>query len=364
MPQSTTKTEGMCALVLAGGRGTRFWPRSRRTAAKQVLNIIGEGTMLEQTLARLAPLVPPENIWIITNRELRPTILRQAPGVPPAQIIAEPVARNTAPAIGLGAELILRARGDVPMGVFPSDHMIDQPNAFLNVIKAAVHEARRPGRLVVLGIPPTHPETGYGYIEVAQDPLARGVAQRVVRFTEKPSAATAREYLASGNFYWNSGMFVWRASSILEALAEYLPETSENLRRIAEAPKSKLTAALDRWYPDCENISIDYAVLEHSRNIVCLPAGGMGWNDLGSWAAVYEELAPQGGTVAVSGDVIEIDSANNYVQAEGKMVALVGVKDLIVVETPDALLIVPRAEAQKVGKVVQVLEQQGKTRLV
>jgi len=200
MPASTAKPDGFCALVLAGGRGTRFWPRSRRHAAKQVLPILSDRTMLELTLERLRPLLAsPDDIWILTSRELRPAILRQAPQVPPAQVIAEPVGRNTAPAIGLGAEMILRARGDVFMGVFPSDAVVANPEVFARCIRAAAKEAQRPGKLVVLGIEPTRPETGYGYVETVPDPRAKGNALRVRRFTEKPTAAQARDFIESGH---------------------------------------------------------------------------------------------------------------------------------------------------------------------
>lgn len=365
MPSPAAKPNGFCALVLAGGRGTRFWPRSRRNAAKQVLPILGERSMLELTLERLRPLLAsPEDIWILTNRELRPQILRQAPQVPSSQVIAEPLGRNTAPAIGLGAELILRARGDVAMGVFPSDAVIANNDAFVNTIRLGLKETQKPGKLVVVGIVPTRAETGYGYIEAVHDPRSKAQALRVKRFTEKPDAAKAREFLEAGHYYWNAGIFLWRASSILEAMAEFLPATSEILRRIAEAPRSKLAAVLERWYPECENISIDYAVMERSRNIICIPAPNLGWNDLGSWGAVYEQLAPHGGSVVQAGQLVELESSNNLVQVEGKTVALVGISDLVVVETPDALLIVPRGKSQKVGKLVQKLEAEGRTRLL
>jgi len=330
-----------------------------------VLPIFGERTMLEQTLDRLRPLLAsPEDIWILTSRELRPAVLRQAPQVPSSQIIAEPMGRNTAPAIGLGAELILRARGDVNMGVFPSDAYIANPEAFANAVRAGIKEIQKPGKLVVLGIPPTRPETGYGYIEVVQDPRSKAAALRVKRFTEKPSPAQAKEFVESGNYFWNAGIFLWRTSSVLESMAEFLPATAEILRRIAEAPRSKLAAVLERWYPECENISIDYAVMERSRNIICVPAASLGWNDLGSWGAVYEQLAPKGGTVVQAGQVVEVESENNLIQVEGKTVAIVGISDLVVVETPDALLIVPRGKAQKVGKVVEKLESEGRTKLL
>ncbi|MGH9413607.1 MAG: mannose-1-phosphate guanylyltransferase [Terriglobales bacterium] len=365
MPAPATKPNGFCALILAGGRGTRFWPRSRRAAAKQVLPILGGKTMLERTIDRLQPLLAaPEDIWIMTSRELRPAVLRQVPQVPSSQVIAEPVGRNTASAIGLGAELILRSRGDVDMGVFPSDSFIANEEKFISLARVAVKEAQKPGKLVVLGIEPTRPETGYGYIEVVHDPRSRAQALRVKRFTEKPNLAQAREFFEAGHYYWNAGLFLWRTSSILEALAEFLPASAEILRRIAESPRSKLAAVLERWYPECENISIDYAVMEHSRNIVCIPSANLGWTDLGSWASLYEQLAPHGGTVAQGGEVVELDSANNLVQVDGKTVALVGVSDLVVVETADALLIVPRSQSQKVGKLVQQLEAEGKTKLL
>ncbi|MGH9480945.1 MAG: mannose-1-phosphate guanylyltransferase [Terriglobales bacterium] len=365
MPTPAGKPSTFCALILAGGRGTRFWPRSRRSAAKQVLPILGERSMLELTLERLRPLLAsPEDIWIMTSRELRPAVLRQAPQVPSSQVIAEPVGRNTAPAIGLGAELILRARGDVNMGVFPSDAIIANNDGFVNAVRLALKEAQKPGKLVVLGIPPNRPETGYGYIEVVHDPRSKAPALRVKRFTEKPNPAQAKEFVEAGHYYWNAGIFVWRTSSVLEALAEFLPATGEILRRIAEAPRSKLATVLERWYPECENISIDYAVMERSRNIICVPAPSLGWNDLGSWGAVYEQLAPNGGTVARGGAVVELEANNNFVSADGKTVALVGVSDLVVVETADALLIVPRAKSQKVGALVSKLEAEGRTKLL
>lgn len=348
------------ALILAGGRGARFWPRSRVRTPKQLLNIAGEGTMLEQTLARVRQLTRPENIWIITSAEQRSSVISQAADVPTAQIIGEPVGRNTAPAIGLGAELILRARGDVTMGVFPSDHLIRNRAKFLTILRAGIAETQRPGRLLVLGIPPERPETGYGYIEVIEDPRARGGLLRVRRFIEKPNPSTAAKLVQAGNYYWNAGMFLWRAAGILEALAEYLPGTSERLRRIADAPRSKFSSALQRWYSGCSNISIDYAVLEKSPNLYCLPAGNIGWNDLGNWDAVYRELAPEGGSIATAGELIEIGSANNLVHAPGKLIALLGVKDLAVIETSDALLVLPRSQAQTVKAVVDQLEKLGK----
>ncbi len=364
MVKSKSQTEDFAALILAGGRGSRFWPRSRRRTPKQLLNILGEGSMLQQTLTRARLVSRPENIWIITSAEQRAQVIAQAGDVPTAQIIGEPVGRNTAPAIGLGAELILRARGDVPMGVFPSDHLVRHPGKFQTLIEAGIGEIQRPGRMLALGIPPTRPETGYGYIEVIEDPHARRGALRVKRFIEKPGEAVARRLVQAGNYYWNAGMFLWRAATILEALAEYLPGTSERLRRIADAPRSKFSSALTRWYAGCADISIDYAVLEKAPSLYCLPASGLGWNDLGSWEAVFQELSQDGGSVKQAGELLEIGASGNFVFAPGKTVALVGVKDHIVVETPDALLIVPRSEAQSVKSLVEELEKEGKTNLL
>ena len=352
------------ALILAGGRGTRFWPRSRRACSKQVLQVVGEGSLLEQTWARLRPVVPPQQVLVITNAYLREEILRQLPELPAPQIIAEPAQRNTAPAIGLAARILREQDPEAVMGVFPADHFIARPAAFRRILRQA-YRAALEDRLVVLGIRPTRPETGYGYIEFAPARTNRAGAVPVRRFREKPDLATARRFLRSGRFYWNSGMFVWKAAVIEEALREHLPVTAAVLANIRGAPgEAKFTASLEASYPHCENISIDYAVLEKAPDIVGFPCGEMGWNDVGSWEAVYNLLPQDRRRNVARGEVLFHESAGNYVDAPDKVVALVGMENVIVVETEDALLIARRDRAQEVGEVVKALEKKGRVDLL
>ncbi len=341
------------ALIMAGGRGTRFWPRSRRSRAKQVLPVLGERSLIQQTIARLRPLVRPERFLIITNTYLRKEIIRQLPKVPPERIIAEPLQRNTAPCIGLAARILLGEDPEAVMGVFPADHVIARPAAFRQVLRRASRAAAE-DHLVVLGIQPRWPETGYGYIEFA----AAGEPVPVRRFREKPDLATARRFLRSGNFYWNSGMFLWKAAVIDRALREYLPATAKALDGIRGRPgEPPFARSLAAHYPQCENISIDYAVLEKAGNIVGFPCADLGWNDVGSWNAVYDLLPHDAQGNVARTDAVFHAAKGAYVDAPGKLVALVGVDDLIVVDTPDALLVARRDRAQDVGEVVKILEK-------
>jgi mannose-1-phosphate guanylyltransferase len=288
------------------------------------------------------------------------------PKVPKGQILAEPAARNTAPAIGLAAFLLLRENPDAVIGMFPSDHVIADEKRYRETLERGIEVAAAGANIVVLGIRPNRAETGYGYIEVGQ--LYQGEALRVRRFTEKPNAERAAEFVAAGNYFWNSGMFLWSAQTLAGALKEHLPKTAALLEEIAAAYGTrKFAATFKRLYPRCENISVDYAVLEprsakgeKEGNIFCLPAD-FGWNDLGSWTALHEHhtaknTPPEGNLVASTG-VFLLNARGNYVYAPGKFVAAVGVSDLVVVETPDALLITTRQHAQDVGKVVKYLDE-------
>jgi mannose-1-phosphate guanylyltransferase len=357
-------------VILAGGRGTRFWPLSRKRRAKQMLALDGSKTMIQQTVERLLPLAPRENFWIITNQDLRDGIARQLPEVSRKQMIAEPVGRNTAPAIGLAAFLLMRRDPGAVLGLFPSDHSIQNASRFRRQVQQAARLAVEDGYIVVMGISPTRPETGYGYIESGEQ--LPGNIRRVRRFTEKPDAPTAQEFLNAGNYYWNSGMFVWNARTLTDALHEYLPKTADYLEQIAAAYGTrKFESTFARLYPKCENISVDYAVLEprsargeHRANVYCLPAE-FAWNDLGSWAALYEHRS-QGkdiGNIIAGENTFVLNSEGNYVYAPGKFVAAIGVKDLVVVETEDALLITTRQRAQDVGKVVKYLDEKKLTQL-
>lgn len=351
-------------LILAGGRGTRFWPRSRRAKAKQVLSFLGERTLIQQTVDRLAPVLPPERIWVLTNDHLREEIVRQLPEVPKKQILAEPAQRNTAPCIGLAAHILHSIDRDSVMGVFPADHMITKPARYLRLLRPAL-KAAEGGQIVVLGIQPRWPETGYGYIE-----FGKGVEpgstepQKVASFREKPDEKTAKKYVASGRFFWNAGMFFWRTETVLDAMRHHLPKTASLLAALPAFGNRNFGAKVAEAFPRCENISIDYAIMEKADNVAGIPADDFGWNDVGSWNAVYDLLPrDKNGNAAVTGALAK-DATGNYVDARGKLVALLGVNDLIVVDTPDALLIADRHKAQQVGELVKLLEQHGHEHLL
>jgi mannose-1-phosphate guanylyltransferase len=347
-------------LILAGGRGTRFWPRSRKRSAKQVLNVVGERSLIQATVDRLSPVIPPERLWVLTNHDLRQTIIGQLPEIPKAQILAEPMQRNTAPAIGLAARILHSIDPEAVMGVFPSDHVIGKAGAYRNVVKAAFRGAKA-GHLMTVGIEPRWAETGYGYVEFPRGTSAgANLPVPVRRFHEKPDARKARRYVAAGNYFWNSGMFFWQAGVLLDALRKYLPKTAALLAALPAFGDRTFAARLDEIFPRCENISIDYAVMEKADNVRGIPAGDFGWNDVGSWNAVYELLPrdPQGNVLVH--DSLALDSRDNFVDAPGKVVALLGVSNLIVVDTPDALLVVSRDRAQGVGEIIKSLEKSGR----
>jgi mannose-1-phosphate guanylyltransferase len=344
-------------LILAGGRGTRFWPRSRRSHSKQVLRFIGERSLIQQTVDRLSPAIPPDRLWILTNDHLRAEIVRQLPDVPKGQILAEPAQRNTAPAIGLAAHILQSIDPNAVMGVFPSDHVIANPARYLRFVRGALRAAAG-GKIVVLGIQARWPETGYGYIEFPKNVQAGSLEPASVRrFREKPDLKTARRYVKAGNFYWNAGMLFWKTSVLLDALREDLPKTATLLASLPEFSNRHFNSRLKEAFPNCENISIDYAVLERSPHVVGFATDDFGWNDVGSWNAVYELLARDENGNVFRGEALARSSSGNYVDAEGKLIALLGVKNLVVVDTHDALLIADRSRAQEVGDIVKELEK-------
>ena len=344
-------------LILAGGRGTRFWPLSRKKRAKQVLNITGDRSMIQATVDRLAPLLPPERIWVLTNDHLREEIIRQLPEVPKNQIIAEPEQRNTAPAIGLAAHILHSIDKDAVMGVLPSDHIIAKPKRYLRIVEAAFQAAEE-NKIAVLGITPRWAETGYGYIEFPKGWRQGSLkAAKVESFREKPDGKTAKKYVKKGNFYWNAGMFFWRADVLLENLRQHLPKTATLLAGLPAFKNKTFPTQLAAVFPKCENISIDFAVLERAETVAGLACDEIGWNDAGSWDAVYELLPRDAEANASRSDTTCLDSSGNFIDAGKKMVALIGVKDMIVVDTPDALLIADRRRAQEVGSLVKLLEK-------
>jgi mannose-1-phosphate guanylyltransferase len=371
-----TKPIDFRPVILAGGSGTRFWPRSRRAHAKQVLALDGERSMLQQTVERLKPIAGLEKIWVIANEYLAHEIAGQLKGMPAGQIVREPVARNTAPACGLAAFLIERQNPDAVLGVFPSDHVIADEPRFLKALQKGIAVAAAGDNIVVLGIEPTRAETGYGYIETT-DYTRDDSALHVRRFIEKPNQNRAGDFLAAGNYFWNSGIFLWSARTLANAVREHLPETAPLLETIAAAYGTpQFDEVFRAVYPKCENISVDYAVLEprsakgeHLSHLYCIRAD-FSWNDLGSWASLYEyqlETRMRGdaeGNVAESNGHMALDAVNNYIYSPHKFVALVGVKDLVIVDTEDALLIVRRDHSQDVGKIVKELGLSGRTELI
>jgi mannose-1-phosphate guanylyltransferase len=360
-------------IILAGGRGTRFWPLSRKRHAKQLLALDDKRTMIQQTVSRLLPLAAPRRFWVITNEDLQREIARQLPRLAKAQILAEPVGRNTAPAIGLAAFLLLREDSSAVLGLFPSDHVIADEDRFRQTLGEGIRIAGASENIVVLGIRPTRAETGYGYIETGASYHEH--ALRVRRFTEKPDAERAAGFLAAGNYFWNSGMFLWSAQTVRNALREHLPRTAQVLEQItATFGTRQFAGRFRKLYPKCENISVDYAILEprstkgeRNSNIICLPAD-FGWNDLGSWTALHEHLVakqrPADGNSISGQGTFTLNTERNYIHAPGKFVAAVGVKNLVVVDSPDALLITTLEQAQDVGKIVKYLDEKKMDKLV
>ena len=367
------KSSNFYPVILAGGRGTRFWPLSRKRRAKQLLALDGKQTMIQQTVSRLLPLAPAKRFWIITNEDSRAELSRQIPRLSKQQIIAEPVGRNTAPAIGLAAFILAESDPEAVIGMFPSDHVVGDEISYRQILRESIKIAAAGENIVVLGIRPTRPETGYGYLEV--DSATKGDAHRVRRFTEKPDAERAARFLEAGHYFWNSGMFIWSARTLTNALRDHLPKTAPLLEEIAQTfGTRKFSATFRRLYPKCENISIDYAVLEprsakgeQNSNIFCLLAD-FGWNDLGSWTALHEhhtaKTQPADGNLILSEGFFALNAAGNYVHSPKKFVAAIGVNDLIIVETDDALLITTREHAQDVGKIVKYLDEKKLFKLV
>lgn len=344
------------ALILAGGSGTRFWPLSRRSRPKQLLRVFGKETLLSQTADRLRGLIPPERTYVFTNALIRSAVECELPRIPPAQIVAEPASRNTAPAIGLAAWEIIRRDPDGIMIVLPSDHVIIKPAAFRQALATACQVASSDGRSVVLGLKPSRPDTGYGYVQLGRkEANGNGPAVfSVLRFTEKPPLAVAQRYVRSGRYLWNGGMFIWKASTLLSNLKRFQPKMAAALELIARSGGIRAQKALKKSYPRLENISVDYALMEKINNVHAV-AADIGWSDVGSWAAAYELIPKNGDGNVCPPSGIMLNSRRNLIISSGKFVAAVGVDDLVIVETSDALLVSSRHQSQDVGSVVKEL---------
>ncbi|HXW13259.1 MAG TPA: mannose-1-phosphate guanylyltransferase [Terriglobia bacterium] len=353
------------AVVMAGGSGTRFWPLSRRKHPKQLLELFGHGTLLEQTVERIRPVIPPERIYVYTNELVLREVQRRLPQIPRAQIVAEPASRNTAPTLGVAAHEICRRDPQGVMVVLPADHVIAKPAEFLRVLRAGGETAENEGSSVVIGLKPTRPDTGFGYVRIGarEACIAGQEIYRVEKFTEKPPLAVARKYVASGRYLWNGGMFIWCASTLLENFAKHQPKMADQLARLAAVGGVRSAKNFRRLFPQFEKISIDFAIMEKVSDIYAVSAD-IGWNDVGSWAVVYDLTAKEHEANVRPERSLCLDSRGNMIVAKKKFVVTVGVQDMVIVETDDALLICPRDRSQDVGKAVQALEKAGLAKLL
>lgn len=350
------------AVIMAGGTGTRFWPRSTEAHPKQFLQIFGDRTMLQSTVDRIESLIPPERVWVVTNDKYVDLVKQQLPDVPAGNIVGEPVAKNTAPCIAAAAALIQDQDPDGTMVVLPADHQITQPNKFLSILKTADAKAKDGEILVTIGIKPDHPETGYGYIEFNENTSETHDGheiKKVNQFREKPDLETARAFVDSSNYLWNSGMFIWQASTIINKFEQHLPSIHSAIKKLIPVVGTDgQKEAVDAFYHDCPSISVDYGIMEQADTVFVVP-GSFGWSDVGSWKAVYDLREKDKNNNVVQTDRATVaDAQHNLIQSEsGKMIALVGVENLAVVETDKAILVCNLDEAQGVKQIVKQLRE-------
>jgi len=346
------------ALIMAGGSGTRLWPRSRRDRPKQLLDIVSQRTMLQETCERIRPLIPDERIFVITNEGYAEESLRQVPYLHPANIIGELEGHGTAPAIGLGTLHIGQRDPEAMMVVLTADHLVRDAETFRRVLQAAASVAET-GRLVTLGIKPTHPETGYGYIQRGDSLPEVGGYQvfRVRRFTEKPDLATAEGFVDSGEYYWNSGMFVWKISAIQAEIQRLMPQLHAHLEEIRPAVGTdREPEVLARVWPEIETQTIDYGVMEHAQNVAVLPTD-IGWSDVGDWATLSGLLPADDAGNVVVGEHVGVETVRSLVYSPHRLVATVGIQDMVIVDTDDAILVCPKERAQEVRALVDELKR-------
>lgn len=350
------------AVIMAGGVGTRFWPRSRGRSPKQFLEILGSGTMMANTLARLQPLVDEKNVFVVTNRVQAEMVQQLAPWMPAENVLAEPLGRNTAACIGLSALWISRIDPNGIMVVSPADHVVQNTDEFVRILRLAMRVAEEKDALVTIGIKPTHPETGYGYIQTTEEETDRNEYRaqdvyRVKTFAEKPNFETAERFLKSGDFLWNSGIFIWKASVILREIEFHLPDLHEQLRAVSVSiGTAAYEQTLEHAYRIIRSISIDYGIMEKAGNVYVVK-GDFGWSDVGSWDEVVRLTPTNGEGNVIKGGVIVYDAKNNYIEAGNKLVAVIGVDDVIVISTDDAVLVCKKGRSQEVKEVVDFIRR-------
>ena len=354
------------AVIMAGGRGERFWPKSRNDFPKQFLSLTSDGkTMIQKTVQRILPLVSYDDIFIVTNQKYVGLVKEQLPQIPDENILAEPMAKNTAPCIGLACAVIRKKYQDAMMLVLPSDHLIRYEPMYIDTLKQAISVAEQDNTLVTIGITPTYAETGYGYINFSRDTQEnRMCVYKVNRFVEKPDIDTAKKYLASGDYLWNSGMFVWKVSSIMNDFARFLPETYEGLERIEESVgQDNFEQVLRTEFEKFKSESIDFGIREKSDSIYVV-SGSFGWDDVGSWLALERINTTNEYGSYVKGDVITINTKRSIVSGGKRLIAMVGVEDMIVVDTDDTILICAKDSAQDIKKVIENLKICNRTELI
>ena len=354
------------AVIMAGGRGERFWPKSRNFRPKQFLSLTKDGeTMIQKTVRRLLPLVEMEDIFIVTNSAYIGLVHDQLPDIPKENILAEPCARNTAPCIAFAAAVISRKYEDAVMLVLPSDHLISYEELYVSTLKKAIAVGTAGKNLVTIGITPVYPETGYGYINFSSRTAEGNYdAYEVARFVEKPDLPTAKEYLASGKYLWNSGMFVWKTSAIEANLRKYLPDMNEGMEKIGNAVgTAEFEAVVAAEFPKFKSESIDFGVMEKASEVYTIP-GNFGWDDVGNWLALERVNKTNEYGNMIQGDVISINTKNTIVCGAKKLIATVGIEDLVVVDTDDALLICAKDSTQDVKKVIENLKICNRNELV
>lgn len=352
----------LTAVVMAGGRGERFWPRSRMQCPKQFLSLTGDGeTLLQKTVARIGGLVPPEQTYVVTNSEYMPLVREQLPDVPEDNLLSEPEARNTAPCIALAASVIAKRHGsEAVMLVLPADHLVRHEALCADVLCRAAAAAAETGAMFTIGITPSYPETGYGYLSFSRAESAPLGVYRVGSFKEKPDPETARGYVESGNYLWNSGMFVWQAGTYLDALRQYLPKAYEIAEQIYHACDTPdFAAVLQEQFPHMPSISVDFGVLEQAEQLYTIP-GSFGWDDVGSWPALRRVAKTDTNGNYRDGDILTVGTKNCVLSGGEKLIAAVGLEHMIVVDTPDALLVCDMESAQRIKKITDMLQEQGR----
>ncbi len=350
------------AVIMAGGRGERFWPKSRNSCPKQFLSLTADGdTMIQKTVKRLLPLVDISDIYIVTNAAYTSLVSEQLPDIPKENILAEPAARNTAPCIAFAAAVINKKYDDAVMMVLPSDHLIGLEDLYIHTLKKAVKVAEQGQNLVTIGITPEYPETGYGYINFGDE---QDGAYMVERFVEKPDLPTAEKYLASGKYLWNSGMFVWKLSSIMANIKSLMPDIYEGAVKIGDAfGTPQFSDVLIKEFTAFRSESVDFGIMEKAENIYTIP-GSFGWDDVGSWLAVERINKTDSAKNYIEGNVISVGSEHTTICGGKRLIAAVGLEDIIIVDTDDAVLVCSKNSTQDVKKVITQLKDQGRTDLV